>query len=288
MSTARGSICVAGVVATATLVGCSAAPDDSATPGPETVTVTYSSSTSNAPTTQTVTSSPSSTRGPGSASPTSGSTPSSDRSTSSTSSTSGSSDDLPTSPAGYADAFVRAWGRGDRSAASTYGSSAAMSSLFDAAGNGGPGWTRTSTTGYAGSTEVHYSDGSRALVVVVDHEALGAGDEHAVISATFDEDVLTPTEPVDDDLPRTRAGYADAFVRAWGKSDSSAWDYASDSVQTTLGGGPGPDAGSWRRTSSTASSVSYRDGSGSTLVLTLDDARVRAGLKDAITGATLS
>lgn len=299
----RGSICVAA--ASAVVAGCSAQPDDGASPGPETVTVTYSSSTSNAPTTQTVTSSPSSTRGRSSTPSSSGDSPGSSASgpssspSSSPSASSGpSSDDptserpdaqLPSSAGEYADAFVRAWGKGDRTDASTYGTGAAVSALFGQASNGGGGWQRTGTTEYAGSTQVTYSDGSHSLTLVVDHTALGAGDEHAVTSAVLSNGEPT-TAPTDDGdgLPQTVSAYADAFVRAWGKSDSGAWDYANDEVRSILGSGAGPNPGAWSRSSTDGSLVSYRNRDGSLLVLQLDGDRVADGSRDAITGATRS
>lgn len=283
------SVTIAAVVVT----GCSA-PRDGATPGQPTVTVTYSSSTSNAPTTQTVTSSPSSTSRPGASTTSSSGTPSSSAAATGTaptsSSTSGAStpsqEQHPRTAAEYADAFVRAWGRGDRAAASIYGSSAAVSALFDQVGSGGGGWERTTLTAYAGSTQVGYSDGRRTLDLVVDHGALGAGDDHAVTSAVLTVPDASPTPPPGDGLPTTSSGYADTFVRAWGAGDATAWDYASDGAQGSLSSGPGPNAGSWTRTSSTPTSASYRDRDGSVLVLSLDSARVSAGQKDAITGAT--
>lgn len=279
---------------TIVVAGCSAQPDDRASPGPETVTVTYSSSTSNAPTTQTVTSSPSSTRSPrsstskGSSSGTSSSSGSS--STSSANETDGGGEDedgqLPGTAAEYADAFVRAWGRGDRPSASTYGTSAAVSALFGG-GSGGAGWTRTSTTGYAGSTEVTYSNGTRTLTVIVDHTPLGTRSEHAVTSAAFSEDTPS-TPPSGDGLPTSVTSYTDAFVRAWGKGSGSAWTYTSAEVGSGLGenrpsGGPG-----WSRASSTATTATYTTRDGGTLVLTVNLDLVRIGAQDAIVGAVLS
>ena len=134
-----------------------------------------------------------------------------------------------------------------------------------------------------------YSDGSRSLTLVVDHTALGAGDEHAVTSAVLSSGEPT-TAPTDDGdgLPQTVSAYADAFVRAWGKSDSGAWDYANDQVRSILGSGAGPNPGAWSRSSTNGSSVSYRNRDGSLLVLQLDGDRVADGSRDAITGATRS
>lgn len=232
----RGSLCIVAV--TVVVTGCSAR-SEGTPPGPETVTVTYSSSTSNAPTTQTVTSSPSSTRGPrtttspaasssstsssassASASSTSGTPSSTSTSTSSptgtqtsspSSSTSPDDEARPSRPGDYADAFIRAWGRGDRASAATYGTAAAVSALFGQMPAGGPSWRRASTTEYAGSSEVTYSDGSRSLTVVVDHGRLGSGADPAVTSAVLTGS-STPTDAPSTGAPSpTTTSYADSF-----------------------------------------------------------------------------
>lgn len=289
----RGTVSV--VAAAALLTACSSGPDERE--ASSTVTVTYSSSTSNAPTTQTVTSSPSPGGGRGT-SPDAASTSSPPGNPSGTS-TGGpdaspgtpTSTDAPSSPpqdiGAYADTFVRAWGRGDRGVASTYGTSTAVSSLFGQRSSGGSGWQRRSLSGDGGSMVVTYGDGSDVLTVRLDAGTASSGGEHAVTSASLDV-----TDGGDDTsgagLPRSITAYADAFVRAWGKGDSSAWTYATDGVESGFGavhpsGGP-----RWARTSSTATSATYTDREGGTLVLTLDPSRVSVGTEDGITGASLT
>lgn len=291
-----GSVSVLAVTAllAAALSGCSSGSDEP-TETDSTVTVTYSSSTSNAPTTQTVTSSPS--PGDGGTSRATGhdgsaGDPSGSSSPSSTSSGPGAS--APTSPpkdiGAYADTFVRAWGRGDRSVASTYASASAVSSLFGQRAVGGGGWQRQGMSGDGGSMVVTYSDGSDVLTVRIDAGTAASGGEHAVTSASLDE--TDGGEGGDDTsgatLPTTVTGYTDAFVIAWGKGASSAWTYTSDEVGSGLGehrpvGGPG-----WSRTSSTADTVTYTTRDGEKLVLTVDVAKVSIGAEDAIIGAVLN
>ena len=78
------------------------------------------------------------------------------------------------------------------------------------------------------------------------------------------------------------------MIRAWGKDDPSAWDYSTDEVMRTLYDDWGTGGPRWARVSSTASTVTYRNKGGGTLVLTLDGGRVADGLTDAITGAAFS
>lgn len=117
----------------------------------------------------------------------------------------------PSRPGDYADAFIRAWGRGDRASASTYGTAAAVSALFGQMPSGGPNWRRASTIEYAGSSEVTYSDGSRSLTVVVDHGRLGSGADHAVTSAVV-SGASTPTDAPSTGAPSpTTTSYAESF-----------------------------------------------------------------------------
>lgn len=286
----RGSVSVLAVTAllAAALSGCSSGSDEP-TETDGTVTVTYSSSTSNAPTTQTVTSSPSpgdggtsrATSDDGSAGDPSGSS-----SPSSTSSGPGAS--APTSPpkdiGAYADTFVRAWGRGDRSVASTYASASAVSSLFGQRAVGGGGWQRQGLSHDGGSVEVRYSDGTDTLTVRLDAGDAASGTEHAVSSATLSADA----PQTGDGLPTSLTDYADAFVRAWGKGGSGAWTYTSDAVELSFGSTNPSGGPRWSRTSSGTTTVTYSNRDGGTLVLTLDLERVGSGSAGAITGASLS
>ena len=295
----RGSVSVLAVTAllAAALAGCSSGSDEH----PETdgtVTVTYSSSTSNAPTTQTVTSSPSPGDGGTSRATGDGGTsratgddgsagdPSDSPSPSSTSSGPGSS--APTSPTqdigAYADTFVRAWGRGDRSVASTYASASAVSSLFGQRAVGGGGWQRQGLSHDGGFVEVRYSDGTDTLTVRLDAGDAASGAEHAVSSATLSADA----PQTGDGLPTSLTDYADAFVRAWGKGESGAWTYTSDAVELSFGSTNPSGGPRWSRTSSGTTTVTYSNRDGGTLVLTLDLERVGSGSAGAITGAALS
>lgn len=285
-----GSVSVLAVTAllAAALSGCSSGSDEP-TETDSTVTVTYSSSTSNAPTTQTVTSSPS--PGDGGTSRATGhdgsaGDPSGSSSPSSTSSGPGAS--APTSPpqdiGAYADTFVRAWGRGDRSVASTYASASAVSSLFGQRAVGGGGWQRQGLSHDGGSVEVRYSDGTDTLTVRLDAGDAASGTEHAVSSATLSADA----PQTGDGLPTSLTDYADAFVRAWGKGESGAWTYTSDAVELTFGSTNPSGGPRWSRTSSGTTTVTYSNRDGGTLVLTLDLERVGSGSAGAITGASLS
>lgn len=294
----RGSVSVLAVSAllAAALAGCSPGSDEP-TETDGTVTVTYSSSTSNAPTTQTVTSSPSpgdggtsratgdggtsrATGDDGSAGDPSGS--------SSPSSTSGPGASAPTSPpkdiGAYADAFVRAWGRGDRSVASTYASASAVSSLFGQRAVGGGGWRRQGLSYDGGSVDVRYSDGSDTLTVRLDAGDAASGTEHAVLSATLSAD----SPQTGDGLPTSLTDYADTFVRAWGKGEAGAWTYTSDTVDASFGSTNPSGGPRWSRTASGATTVTYSNRDGGTLVLTLDPGLVGSGSAGAITGASLS
>lgn len=286
----RGSVSVLAGTAllAAALSGCSSGSDEpTGTDG--TVTVTYSSSTSNAPTTQTVTSSPSPGDG-GTSRATSDDGSAGDPSGSSSPSSTSSGPDAgaPTSPpkdfGAYADTFVRAWGRGDRSVASTYASASAVSSLFGQRAVGGGGWQRQGLSHDGGSVEVRYSDGTDTLTVRLDAGDAASGTEHAVSSATLSADA----PQTGDGLPTSLTDYADAFVRAWGKGESGAWTYTSDAVELSFGSTNPSGGPRWSRTSSGTTTVTYRNRDGGTLVLTLDLERVGSGSAGAITGAALS
>ena len=179
---------------------------------------------------------------------------------------------------------MRAWGRGDRSVASTYASASAVSSLFGQRAVGGGGWQRQGLTHDGGSVEVRYSDGTDTLTVRLDAGDAAAGTEHAVSSATLSADA----PQTGDGLPTSLTDYADAFVRAWGKGESGAWTYTSDAVELTFGSTNPSGGPRWSRTSSGTTTVTYGNRDGGTLVLTLDLERVGSGSAGAITGASLS
>lgn len=284
MGNIRGSVVV---VASLTLVvGCSLGAESE---GPSTVTVTSSSST---PQTQTETTT--ATQTPTSSSPSSPSSSAPDPTTTS------SAPDvaLPTGVGPYTDGFVQAWGIGDRSAASSYATTTAVSSLFAYDGRGGSSWTRGAATEQGNRTQVKYTDGTgQTLYVLVDTAAAQQGSANAVVGANPEWEDTHETVPAPDDwdidtpasgLPSTVTEYADAFVRAWGVDAVSMDDYASDDVVTTLYTDYGSGGSNWSRSASTSSTVTYSNTDGSTLVLSLDAATVSAGSGEGIIGATIS
>ena len=90
-------------------------------------------------------------------------------------------DGLPTSLTDYADAFVRAWGKGE-SGAWTYTSDAVELTFGSTNPSGGPRWSRTSS----GTTTVTYSnrDGG-TLVLTLDLERVGSGSAGAITGASL-------------------------------------------------------------------------------------------------------
>jgi len=87
----------------------------------------------------------------------------------------------------YADRLVRAWGRGDRAAASRYATPAVLDTLFGRSNPGGAHWRRTAAQGAAGTTFVTYHDDARGgdLVLGVGNAAEQDGRLHAVYRARF-------------------------------------------------------------------------------------------------------
>ncbi len=87
----------------------------------------------------------------------------------------------------YADRLVRAWGRGDRAAASRYATPTVLDTLFGRSNPGGGHWRRTAAQGAAGTTFVTYHDDARGghLVLGVGNAAEQDGRLHAVYRARF-------------------------------------------------------------------------------------------------------
>ena len=85
----------------------------------------------------------------------------------------------------YADRLVRAWGRGDRTAAARYANPAVLDALFRFANPGGRDWVRTLSEGAAGTTFVTYRNlaGSGTVVLGVGNAAEADGQLHAVYRA---------------------------------------------------------------------------------------------------------
>lgn len=312
MKVFRGSLSI--VATTVLVVGCSSGSQDSDPTSPGTVTVTYSSSTSNAPSTTTVTPGPSGSPGADGSTGTDAST-GPDRTTGTTpgasqpapTSTRGgpaapappAKDDtrLPTEAAAYADGFVRAWGAGDRGKASRYATARTVTTLFGADALGGTTWKRQGSTDEGARTRVQYVDDiGRTLDVVVDESSASSGTTEAVVGAILAAGATAdPTKGGDGDdssgvvgLPRSVTDYADAMIRAWGKDDLSAWDYATDEVMKRLYAEYGSGGPRWSRSSSTSSSVTYTNKDGARVVLTVDSGRVALGQKDAVTAASIS
>lgn len=295
----RGTLSV--VATCAFMAGCSSGPSGGEANPPDTVTVTYSSSTSNAPTTKTVTPSSTSSRSSSSSttqvSPSPGqSVPSSTTGAPSTTAVPAKDDDqeLPTGTTSYADGFVRAWGAGDRAKAGRYATAGTVASLFGKESLGGTSWQRQGSSNQGARTRVRYVDSSgRTLDVLVNESAAASGSSHGVVGATLGSAQPSPTTSTTDSpdavgLPRSVTDYADAMIRAWGKDDPISWDFTTEAVMTKLyaewgAGGPG-----WSRSASTASSVTYTNKDGSTLVLSVNADRVAKGLTGAITSAAFT
>lgn len=161
---------------------------------------------------------------------------------------------LPTVPAEYADAFVRAWGSGDQTTMTRLGTSDAVASLDSHGDTGGPHWDQTSAEGAAGSTIVTYTntESGDTLELRVQNETASQGAEHAVMEARYaaaaDKQDAVPTVPTD---------YADALVVAWGTHDQSTMErLATTEVINTLDGHGSPH---WDR-------ISAEGAAGSTIV----------------------
>jgi hypothetical protein len=158
----------------------------------------------------------------------------------------------------YADRLVRAWGRGDRSAAGCYGTAATVRSLFGQANPGGVHWRRISDEGAAGTIYVTYRDDARGgnLTIAVHNVGLREPDGwHAAYSIRFRCE------------PRAwgPVAWSDNLVRAWGRGDKSWMSYyATPAVAQSLSriatsGGP-----AWRRVATEGAAgttfVTYRNG----------------------------
>lgn len=214
---------------------------------------------------------------------------------------------LPTGAGAYADGFVRAWGIGDRPAASRYASADTVASLFQYDARGGSTWKRESSLVQEARTQVRYTDGTGAsLYLLVDNATAERGAPAAIVGAnvewddtdntydgeapTYDYGIAAPEEPtVVTGLESTAGEYADALVRAWGVGDRSAADaYASDEALSAMFGTYGSGGSHWRRTSATSSSATYANDDGTLLTLYLDPTTVSAGRGEGVYGATFS
>ena len=138
------------------------------------------------------------------------------------------------------------------------------------------------------------------LYVLVDRTAAGSGVEDAVVGASleyegwdWEDDPAEGYSGVDGSasvtgLPSSVTEYADAMIRAWGVDDVAMNDYTTSDVMTTLYGEYGEGGSNWSRSSSTPSTVTYRNTDGTVLVLTLDASTVSAGRGAGVTQARFS
>lgn len=89
-----------------------------------------------------------------------------------------------TTTGAYCDAFVRAWGAGERGTADDYAMSSVMTELFDHHGTGGSGWSQTSVTG---GTAVYTDTDGTKLTLYVDTVSVengwGDGIYHAELTS---------------------------------------------------------------------------------------------------------
>lgn len=293
MGSTRGSVVV--IASLALTGGCGLGDgggDAGSEPEPETVTVTDSTSstgsTSSTSTQETHTETATATETVG-ASSTPTSTP--DPATSSAS----SDGDLPTEPLEYADAFVRAWGLGDRDDASRFATSTTVSGLFAMDPRGGSSWSRDGEVDQGGRTQVRYTgDDDMVLYVLVDRATARAGAGDAVVGASLEYEYDPGEESAgisDTTVPETTvATYCDALVRAWGAGEEgTAEKYATRTAMDGLFGDHTSAGGSgWSRSSSDGWSATYTNTDGSTLTLFVNSISVESGLGDGVYYAEFS
>jgi hypothetical protein len=179
----------------------------------------------------------------------------------------------------YADVLVRAWGRGDRPAASRYATASVVDELFGYAAPGGIDWVRVGSEGTAGTIYVTYDDQARggALTMGVSDVRLSQGESQAVYTARFSQ-----SHPVD------AVGYADRLIRAWGRGDrQAAGIYGTDAVVNRLFGYADPGGKDWARTGSQGAAgtiyVSYTNFAGpGTVTVGVNDFAEQDGQRHAV------
>jgi hypothetical protein len=158
----------------------------------------------------------------------------------------------------YADAVIRAWGRGDRTTTARLATATVTSRLFTYSSPGGVHWRRVLAEGTAGTEYATYHDDARGGYVTlgVSSVVLSNGGGHAAYTVRFSQ-----ARPVD------AAGYADLLVRAWGRGDRVAADrYGTAGVVQALFSYSSPGGGFWRRTA-------VQGAAGTVYVTYHDDAR---------------
>ena len=283
MGSIRGSVVA---VASLALVGGCGLGDDGGDTGSDPETVTVTDSTSSTPTQETHTETATETA---TASSTQPPDPEPDA-------TSRASDDgLPTETLEYADAFVRAWGLGDRDDASRFATPTTVSSLFAMDPRGGSSWARDGEVDQGERTQVRYTgDDDMVLYVLVDRAAAQSGAGDAVVGASLEYEYDPGEESAgisDTTVPETSvATYCDALVRAWGAGEEgTAEKYATRTAMDGLFGDHGTAGGSgWSRTSSDDWSATYTNTDGSTLTLFVNSVSVESGLGDGVYYAEFS
>lgn len=178
----------------------------------------------------------------------------------------------------WGDRLVRAWGRGDRSAALYFAAPAVVNTLFGYSSPGGGYWRLVGSQGAAGTAYLTYHDDLRGgtLTIGVSGVRLSQGQHQAVDQARFGQQ------------PAGAVGYADLLIRAWGRGDRrDAARYATPGVVGALfahfpaGGGR-----HWARTTTQGAIgkvyVCYLDTqTRSELTLTLDNERAATGREHA-------
>ncbi len=190
-----------------------------------------------------------------------------------------------TNPILLADRLVRAWGRGDRSAAAALASPSVIAALFGYSTPGGASWRRTAWQGAAGTIHVTYHDDARGgtVTLAVSDVLLGQGREQATYGVRFSR--AHPLGPV---------GYADRLVRAWGRGDHAAVRrYATAAVADALWRHADPGGAHWRRVLAQGAAgttyVTYHDdAAGGTLTLAVGNAAEQDGRLQAVYDARFS
>lgn len=185
---------------------------------------------------------------------------------------------IPTYAAGYADDFIRAWGRGDRARMALLATSNVTAAL---PGSGGRYWSRTAVDAGFGKVYVSYRNtvtGDKLTLLVI-NELAGEGRPDAIQQVSY------TSYP----LPHNATAYADQLVRNWGVGAvHSEHRYATDSVVATLGPAGGPH---WARVSADGAAgsvyVTYRNTvTHRRLVLQVNNMLAGTGAPHAVIGAT--
>lgn len=201
---------------------------------------------------------------------------------------------LPQVGGAYADAFVRAWGLGDKQAADRYATTDVMNALFAYPGyRGGSTWARNRLYVQDGRTQVVYRDASGVeLFLLLDNAILARGGDGAIVSTDYSARDTAPSTgggAVPAGLPRDPAEYANQLIRAWGVGDWSHADrYAGDGAMAVIFAGGSRGGPTWSTvTVRDDVAVSRNSRTGSVLRLYLDLNRITAGAEDGVYAASI-